>query len=292
MTMPMFTVLLSKKPSADAIEKAVASLVENLGIKAKTAQQIIDNIPLRVYNHLSLVEGRILVEALNVVTTLDWEVQSEVDATIPSVNWNKTPTVCGLSLVELVAKNDPVKTGVAKIIPALNLALPEAPKSVGPSVVEKKEELENSPVGLQKETTLGDDVESTILRTADSVVRHLSMDLAEAYLKKNSPLNPSETQSKAAFANDSQNIPGTMKSKLAPGFYNLYLPAITNKDLRQKVSKMCQDSLNWTPAETMQNLSKPIICLARNIDDIDASRLMDQFAQINVTLNCKLRSKI
>ena len=289
---PTYTVFLSKKPASEDVDRAVDSLVSNLGIKAKTARQIIDNIPLRVYNHLSLAEGRILVEALNVATTLDWEIQNEVDVTIPSVNWNKAPTVCGLSLIELVAKNNPEKTGVALLIPALKMAIPDASNNTVPSMVERKAALENSPVALEKDAKDSAEVESTILRTADSVVRNLSLDLAEAYRKNVSPDAQVDNHLKTAFVNDSQNIPGTFKSKLAPGLYNVYLPAISNKELRQKVYKMCQDALNWSSEETAQSLSKPIICLARNIDDIDASRLVDQFAQINVVLNCKLRSKI
>jgi hypothetical protein len=301
MTSPLVTVVLRQKPNADQEDAAVQSLVQNLGVKFKTAQQIVSNIPLRVYNKLSLTEGRILVEALNVSTSLDWELLAENDTQLPSVNWNKEPMINGLSLDDLVQKNDPHKTGVAKLIPALvneqssksakpklslgkkAVARPGTTQSIEP--VPKTNEPETRPV------TQSSGPDSTIIKTADSVVRHLSMDLAEAYRKNTLP-NPTETQSLPAFANDSQNFPGTMKSRLEPGFYNLYLPAINNNETRNKVMQMCQDALNWSSDDIQSNLSKPIVCIARNIDDIDATRLMDRFSQIDILLNCKLRSKI
>lgn len=288
------TVALCDRPQPSQISAVVSSLAANLGVKLKTAQQIVENIPLRVYNDLEVEEGRILVEALNVVTPLQWKVLLQADADLPSVSWNKKAMVMGMSLDQIIDKNKPEKTGYQVILSKIN-------KKQDDKKTESTEDSKVKPLKSKakilkpkssKSSGSSDEdssEDSTILKTADSIVRNLSADLEEAVKNKTLPVDANA--SLPGYAMDSQNIPGKSDHKLEPGFYNLYLPALKSKD-KPKVEKMCRDALGWTDEDVSRYFSKPIVCIARNVDDIDASRLSDRFAQIQISLNCKLRSKL
>ena len=96
------SVTLMQTPDGN-IKEYVEDLVEVLGVKRRTAEQILKNVPLRVYNKLDAGSARILVEALNVMTKLDWVLVSPEDD-IPAVNWNKSPMIRGMSLEDMVKK--------------------------------------------------------------------------------------------------------------------------------------------------------------------------------------------
>ena len=317
MSLPIVAIVLQDKPSQSLEEVAIHSLVKNLGIKQKTASQIIENIPLKVYSNLSAHEGRVLVEALNLCTSLQWRVLPEIKIKFPSVNWNKRPTINGMSLEELILKNDPDLTGVGDIFPGLKMSSETSDPAIKSSAKserspEKKFSPKKTMSGRHKTVSLrGSKKEpsgssershdhfndsdsnggSTILRTADSVITHLSADLEEAFRKKSMEgINPAETL--PLYGLDSQNIPGNMKSSLAPGFYNLYLPPLKTRELRQAAETLCQQTLNWDHETFLESMAKPIVCIARNVDDVDALRLMERFQRIDIVLNCKLRSKI
>lgn len=253
----------------------VNDLVEILGVKAKTAEQILKNVPLKVYNKLDYGSARILVEALNVMTKLDWVMVSSDDDT-PAVNWNKPPKLKGMTLEDLVKKNHPKKTGVAKFFPEL---APEI--AAGMDSISKVMSAESP--------------DQTILKTADSVIRHLNEDLEAAFkdkvVKKRDA--PPADDSLPAFDTDSQNIPGiNQNSKLEAGFYNLFLPLLKGKNQKHLAEKLCHDILKWNAKEIKENLSKPIVCIAREVDDIDASRLIESFKQGGLAVNAKLRKRL
>jgi hypothetical protein len=312
-------IVVIDKPNTESVPLAIKSLVDRLGIKEKTATQIINNIPLKIYQDLSPHEGRILVEALNLSTLIHWKMVRTEDAKIPAVNWNKKPSINGMPLEELISKNDPIKTGVSQFFPNLvqknkseesiaNTLSPQETTDLPQSQKGKSETSSSERKKLPKKKSIGkkakkeeahdptsstsqDDIgDSTILRTADSVITNLSADLEEAFQKQTIGMNPNETL--PLYGKDSQNIPGTIKSDLEPGFYNLYLPPLKNRELREQVEKMCHEVLNWDRETFLEAMAKPIVCIARNVDDIDASRLTEKFLDINIQLNCKLRSKI
>lgn len=293
--MSQVAIVLKQKPSSEQEKLAVESLVNHLGVKEKTAKQILSNVPLKVYSQLKKREGRILVEALNLATSLQWEVMREKDVKFPAVNWNKRPTILGMDLDDLVAKNNPHCTGVAKLYPGLA----EGFENPADKIEVKEEGPRPAKANIKKRSSTSGDsssahetsADTTILRTADSVITHLSADLEEAFRKKNlEGQNPNETL--PLYGDDSQNIPGTRKSILEPGFYNLYLPPIKTNDARKQVEELCSELFQWDRETYLEAMAKPIVCIARNIDDIDATRLMERFAKLNITLNCKLRSKI
>ena len=268
------SVALLKTPQGAMIE-FVEDLANVLGVKAKTAEQILKNVPLRVYNKLDIGSARILVEALNVTTRLDWVLVSP-DDDIPAVNWNKHPTIHGMSLEDLVKKNHPKKTGVVKFFPSL---APEI--SAGMDSINKVSE--EAP-------------DQTILKSADSVIRHLNHDLEAAYKNKiiDKPRDVLDEDSLPAFDTDSQNELGLDQkgSKLESGFYNLFLPLLKGKGQRQLAEKLCHEILRWDAKEIRENLAKPIVCIAREIDDIDAARLIESFEKKGMDVNAKLRKRL
>lgn len=266
------SVALMQTPEGE-VKTFAEDLVQVLGVKRKTAEQILKNVPLRVYNKLDVGSARILVEALNVMTSLDWVMVGPDDDT-PSVNWNKPPTIKGMSLENLVRKNHPKKTGVAKFFPELAPEIAAAQDS--PSTV----------------ADASDSPDQTILKTADSVIRHLNEDLEQAY--RNKDKEPSDEDSLPAFDTDSQNMPviNNTESILEPGFYNLFLPLLKGKQQKQIAEKLCQSILHWSGKELKENLSKPIVCIAREVDDIDASRLIQSFERGGLSVNAKLRKRL
>jgi len=266
------SVALMQTPEGD-FKSFVEDLADVLSVKRKTAEQILKNVPLRVYNKLDKGSARILVEALNVMTTLDWVIVSS-DDDIPSVNWNKSPKIKGLTLEELVKKNHPKKTGVYKFFPEL---MPEIAAA------------QESPA------TVTESADQTILKTADSVIRHLNEDLEQAF--KNNVLDKKKDvaadDSLPAFDTDSQNVPGiNNKATLEPGFYNLFLPLLKGKQNKHLAEKLCHSILKWNAKELKENLSKPIVCIGREIDDIDASRLIASFEKGGLNVNAKLRKRL
>jgi hypothetical protein len=253
----------------------VKDLVEILGVKAKTAEQILKNVPLKVYNKLDYGSARILVEALNVMTKLDWVMVSSEDDT-PAVNWNKPPKLKGMTLEDLVKKNHPKKTGVANFFPEL-----------APEIAAGQDSMSR---------VVSDPPDQTILKTADSVIRHLNEDLEAAF--KNKVVDkrkeaPAPDESLPAFDTDSQNIPGVNQhAKLEAGFYNLFLPLLKGKQQRHLAEKLCHDILKWGAKEIKENLAKPIVCIAREVDDIDAIRLIESFKKGGLSVNAKLRKRL
>lgn len=268
------SVALIKIPEG-SLKDFVSDLVEVLGVKAKTAEQILKNIPLKVYNKLDSGSARILVEALNVMTKLDWVMVPSEDDT-PAVNWNKPPKLKGMTLEDLVKKNHPKKTGVAKFFPEL------APEIAAGQDSMSKVMSTEAP-------------DQTILKTADSVIRHLNEDLEAAFKNKvvDKRNNKPDEDSLPAFDTDSQNIPGVNQhAKLEAGFYNLFLPLLKGKNQKQLAEKLCHDILKWGPKEIKENLAKPIVCIAREVDDIDASRLVESFQKGGLAVNAKLRKRL
>ena len=253
----------------------VNDLAEILGVKAKTAEQILKNVPLKVYNKLDAGSARILVEALNVMTQLDWVMVSTDDDT-PAVNWNKPPKIRGMSLEDLVKKNHPKKTGVSTFFPEL------APEIVAGQDSDSR--IANTEASDQ-----------TILKTADSVIRHLNEDLEQVF--KNQATDKGndafDDDSLPAFDTDSQNIPGVnQKATLEAGFYNLFLPLLRGKNQKYLAEKLCHDILKWDAKEIKENLTKPIVCIAREVDDVDASRLIKSFQIGGLSVDAKLRRRL
>lgn len=269
-------IILNRAPLCPDQEKTITSLAKHLGLKHKSAQQIFMSAPLKVYKGLSFEEGKLVVGLLNLITPLQWSIKIDIDTDLPSVSWNKKPRIMGLSLKKIIAKNDPSKNGVEEVAAAIDLR-------------EDKPSSSNSEVSSDKESAIRPQDSAILECNDDTIIRGLSNDLEEVVKTRNLPLDPNV--SLPGYALDSQNLPGVSESDLEPGFYNLYLPHIKAKDLAL-VSQLCEDALGWSSEETKIQLSKPMVCIAQDIDDIDASRLMERFAQIQVNLNCKLRSKI
>lgn len=272
-------VILNRPSLASSIQRdqASTSLVKNLGLKPKSAQQILSNAPLKVYKGLAFDEGKLIVSLLNLITPLQWAIKVDMETDLPSVSWNKKPRIMGMSLKKIIEKNDPCKTGIQEVAGVIARGkVKDSPPS---------ERSQSEPKGPITHTH-----DSAILEFNDqSIIRDLSNDLEEVVKTRNIPLDPEV--SLPGYAIDSQNVPGVSESDLEPGFYNLYLPHIKAKELAL-VSQLCEEALGWSKGETERQLSKPMVCIAQDIDDIDASRLVERFAQVQIKLNCKLRSKI
>ena len=137
--------------------------------------------------------------------------------------------------------------------------------------------------------------DQTILKTADSVIRHLNEDLEQAYRDKViDKKEQSDDDSLPAFDTDSQNVPviNNTESILEPGFYNVFLPLLKSKQQKAIAEKLCENILKWDAKEIKEHLSKPIVCIAREVDDIHASRLIESFQKGGFTLNAKLRKRL
>lgn len=273
-----------RKPLAPVMKsEALEAMSQYMGVKEKTAYQILENIPLKVYSGLDLDEARVLVEALNLLTPCQWEVMSEKEIKFASVSWNKKPTLMGKELAEVVDKNRFTNTGLDRFIGELKA-------NPGPKTERKSQSV---PTHVEDEDGLNLE-ESSIIRSADSVVRGLSEDLEEAYRKKvlKQP-SPDETMSPPAFFEDSQNVPGQHRAGgLDSGLYNIYLPKLRSREQREVVEELCQDLLGWSESDVNSALSKPIVCISRNTDDVDASKLQQEFSKRGIELQCKKRSAL
>ena len=261
------SVVLTEKPT-DSLSSA-RSLAQVLSIKKNTALQIIKNIPLRIYTDLSPQEAELIVQALNITTPLAWQVILGNKKKLPSVSWNKAPSINGMSLQELALRISPQTTGLAVACPEYLLSKANAPAEESSS-----------------EESFG----SSILPTADSIVTCLSEDLEMAYFESQ---KNDMSDSVNLFVDDSQNIPGSSAmSRLPPGTYNLFLPTVTSHTKRTHITNLCIELLNWTSEETKEAFQKPIICVGQDLDDIEATKLIDQFESHGVTLSSKQKSKI
>lgn len=273
MSSEQYAVVLRQKVEGPMLGAVVASFVDQLGVKEKTAHQILQHIPLKVYSRLSFSEARVLVEALNVATCCQWEVMAESEVNFPAANWNKEPTVMGLELAELMRKNDPKATGVARYLAS------EGSGSI-PKDVQASSEAEKDGEGFPEES---------ILDSADTVLKNLSADLDKA-LYKDGGADVMQTQVLS-------DIPGGIKDReissappLKSGFYNLYLPEVNDEE-KNIVIEVARESLGMDEKQIEFILSKAIPCVVRNVDEKEAARLIGAFRAEGIFLKNRLRSK-
>ena len=272
-----YAVVLRHKVDANAGPEVVSSLVSQLGVKEKTAQQIIKHIPLKVYGHLSFGEARILVEALNIVTRCQWELMLESEVNFAAANWNKKPTIMGMSLEDLMRKNHPQITGVAKYLTRESEASRNSSKGLeqGDAVLPEMED--------------GDSSEEKALDSADTVIKNLSADLEKVIDQVTGP-EVMQTQVLSAMPGGLKGQELSSAQPLEKGFYNLYLPELSDEE-KSAVIDVARESLGMDEAEVMSVLSKSIPCITRNVDEEEAQRVIEIFRSEGIKLKNRLRSK-
>lgn len=260
-------IVISKNPKL-SLELVAKNLTTVLGVKTATAKSILNNLPLKVYHDLDPYTARIIVEALNITTLIDWEMQAMESCKYPKVHWNKIPQINGMRIEAIMQKNDPIKTGVAEFFPGF----------MAPS---------------EEDSADGTASESNILDAAESFVTHLSEDLEAVYQKKSQKTPQKSDDSLPAFMTDDQMAPGlTNGNILKPGFYNLYLPALKSSSSRKLAEEICETLLSWDSKTIKEAFARPIICVAKNVDHLDGDQLISDFEKHGVQLNSKLISKI
>ena len=277
MSAQKYAVALRQKVEQKDLAEVVKSLVVQLGVKEKTAHQILQHIPLKVYSQLSFGEARILVEALNVVTRCQWELMLESEVNFPAANWNKRPTVMGLRLDELMLKNDPKVTGVARYLETETVDLP--------GISDLSQNLNKENLADQNEEFL----EESILDSADTVLKNLSADLDRVLDKDGGP-ELMQTQVLSAMAGEIKKTDLSSESLLESGFYNLYLPELNKKE-KELVFEIARESLGMDASTLKGILSKSIPCICRNVDEKEAHRLIELFKKEGIQLKNRLRSK-
>jgi hypothetical protein len=263
----MYSIVLSGTDKVDS-SLAINNLVDTLGIKKSTAEQLVNKAPLKVYNDLTTDDAILLVEALNITTISIWRVVVSEQSNLPKVNWNKPPLILNRTLEEMKAKLDPEITGV------INLA-PNKSKS-------KRAQ--------QTDTSTGDTLDGVFSDVSETVLIGLSEGLDAAIATKDTF---TDTSSLPGQTSDSEDLPNKESEiKLSPGFYNLFLPALKSKNTKKMVESLCADILEWDSKSIKNALSKPIVCVAKEVDHVEGSLIISEFEKNGILLNKKLVSKI
>lgn len=306
----MYSILLEEQPEGPLDEIAV-DLAEVLGVKKNTALQIVSHTPLIVFSNLSQENARILLYALNeAVPVLHWQLRDTVDDEWPAVNWNKLPTINGKTLDEIAELNKQINASAQITCPhclkAISLNIQShttAPAAAMPATPPKKAEIPkpNIPSAPAKSkiqpgmiadekpkdnSITPSDTDSTIIKTADSVILKLSEDLEKSFGFQE--FNPSSTtehdlkSNKKPAQNKNKSI-----TRLSPGLYQLFLPPLRQKKQKTLASDLCTELLGWSESETKDALKKRFVCVAKDIDHVDGSKMLDVFEERGLKLTSK-----
>jgi hypothetical protein len=254
----MFSIVLEAIEDVEK-EVAISNLVTMLGIKSSTASQLIKNSPLKVYNDLAANDAKIMVEALNLTTLVVWRVVLSSQSELPKVNWNKEPMILNKTIAQIKEKIDPEKTGV--------------------SMIEMEAQFQVKPNLLETRSATFSDVSMTVLQG-----------LGEGL---NSAIETKDTISDTNSSISEDDIPNVHKElALKPGFYNLFLPALKSKNSKKVVEQLCTDILEWDSKMVKTALQKPIVCVAKDVDHIEGSQIIEKFEEQGILLNKKLITKM
>ncbi len=256
----MFSVVLESLDNINA-KAGVENLIKVLGIKRGTASQLISNLPLKVYNELQAADAKTMVEALNITTVLIWRVVMTNQSDLPKVNWHKEPMILGKSITDIKKKNNPNLTGVAML------------------ELDSEFQIKNDPM----ETGSG-----SFADVSQTVMRGLGEGLDAAIQTKDTISETNTTLQR--FQDDLENHEN--KITLKPGFYNLFLPALKSKNSKKIVEELCREILEWDTKTIKNALLKPIVCVAKDVDHVEGSQIIEEFEKHGILLNKKLITKI
>jgi hypothetical protein len=255
----MFSVILESLDNINT-KAGVENLIKVLGIKRGTASQLISNLPLKVYNNLSSSDAKVMVEALNTTTLVIWRVVVTNQSDLPKVNWNKEPLILGKSIADIKMKNNPKLTGVAML------------------ELESEFHVKNDSSGTSASFS---DVSQTVLRGLGEGL--------DAAIQTKDTISETNTTSQT-YQDDLEN--NENRILLKPGFYNLFLPALKSKNSKKIVEELCREILEWDTKSIKNALLKPIVCVAKDVDHVEGSQIIDEFEKHGILLNKKLVTKI
>lgn len=292
-----------------------------LGIGEKGAQKILSTAPIKVIQKLDDELASLIIESLREIKGLKWELVSD-EHVAPGVNWPKMPSVNGKSMETLKRETlektgkEPLAKAAAKKKTAASLCCPHCGKSIelslGAGGSEAETVVDTVPAEEQGESLDGDiesfsepeedhgeeDDHNTDLTDSafedwgdNPFSAEESMELGNR-IEDSTSFNPDElvnpTDDVTVIEGDDEEDEQAEETPgLEPGVYNVYLPSLKKKSSKEAAYKGCSNILGWSAGKIKAALSKPIVCIGHELNELEAGEMVEQFKDLSLHLKVK-----